>query len=611
MDSKLLEQLNNIPNSNGIYMMKNSDEKIIYIGKAKCLKNRVKSYFYNENHSPKIQVMVPQITKIDFITTDNEVEALILEDTLIKKHKPRYNTLLKDDKKFPWIEITDEDYPRILTTRIPSKKNSKTKSRFYGPYVNAGALYSTIDFLKQLFPLKQCKKPVFNDKPCMNYHIGRCLAPCQKKVSADEYKQVLAQVELFLTGKQTILLSKLEEMMKKASENLEFEKAAKYRDTIKSVEKVVESQKIVSNDNTINQDIFGFSFDKINLAIILFKIREGKLIYKEGFDLSINDLDSAEETFWAFLESYYRSIDSSQIPKEIIVPWISDEYELFISSLSKRKSQKVKLTLPKVRKKLELLQMAEKNAELILQAIQQKTSRMIQNQWNKVGIDLQEKLKLEHFPLRAECFDISHLSGSDTVASMVVFIKGKAQKSEYRKFKIKNNKGNIDDYASINEVIHRRYKKLKTQNTDWPDLIIVDGGKGQLSSALKSFKTLGIQDPPLVSLAKQFEEVFIIGQKQPVLFDKDSPSLYFFQQIRDEAHRFAISFQRELRSKRMTKSKLDELVSIGKKRKTLLLEHFGSVDKIFNATIEDLTKVKGINDKLALFIYNQLHNPKP
>lgn len=608
MNNDIEIQINNIPTKTGVYIFKDMNNLILYIGKAKSLKNRVKSYFQKDYHSPKIAVMVPKIVSIEFIATDSEIESLILEDTLIKKHQPKYNTLLKDDKKFPWIEITDEDYPRILVTRNPNRSKRKSKSTYYGPYVNAGALYSTLDYIKQIFPLKQCKTPLFKNKPCINYHIHRCLAPCQHLITPEKYKQVVEQIELFLSGKQSILIEKLKNMMQQASTNLEFEKAAKCRDTIEAIGKIIENQIIVSDDNSIEQDIFAFTNDEINIAIVLLKIREGKLVYKEGFDLKLEENNTPEETFWAFLEKYYKTINANQIPKEIIVPHLAEDNELLSIHLSKEKDRKVVFILPKAQKKYKLLQMAASNAQLTLLTAQQKTIRMLQNDWNKLGITLEENLKLEKFPRKIECFDISHLSGIDTVASMVVFHDGKPLTSEYKRFKLVTTEGKIDDFASMIEVVTRRYSRLLKENKPLPELIIIDGGKGQLSSAIKALNNLGIKDPPVVSLAKKFEEVFIHGQKEPVLFENDSPALYLFQQIRDEAHRFAVTYQRKLRSKRMTKSSLDELFSIGKQRKNTLLKHFGSIDKIYNASIEELTEVSGINKKLAELIHTQLNS---
>jgi excinuclease ABC subunit C len=608
MNDKINAILETIPEKTGIYMMKDDNNEVIYIGKSTKLKTRVRSYFQNEAHSAKIQVMVPKIDSVDFITTDNEVEALILEDTLIKKYQPRYNTLLKDDKKFPWIEITDEDYPRIFVTRNPAKKSRQRKNKYFGPYVNAGALYATLDFLKLVFPLKQCKTPVHRDKPCMNYHILRCLGPCQQLVTPEEYKQVLKQVELFLSGKQAELLKKLEKMMQKASDRLEFEKAAKYRDTIHSIQNIIETQKIVSDDTSIEQDIFAFASDKLSISVVLLKIREGKLTYKESFDFSPGNIDTPEEVFWKFLEDYYTTIEPDTIPKELIVPWLAEETEFMEDMLSDKRGSKVKCILPRAGKKLELLQMAEKNARIALENYQQKVIRNFQNIWNEIGCEIQTRLKLPGFPLRLECFDISHLSGTDTVASMVVFIKGKPQKSDYRKYKIKSTEGTIDDFTAMHEVIKRRFARLLRENKPLPDLIVIDGGKGQLSSALKALGELDLFEQPVVSLAKKFEEVFIPGSKYPVIFEKDSPVLYLFQQIRDEAHRFAISFQRDLRSKRMVKSKLDSVKFIGKKRKARLIEHFGSVDKVLKAPLEELASVRGLNKSLAERIYKELHN---
>lgn len=608
MNEYLIEKLEILPDKTGVYLMKDEVGKIIYVGKAKSLRNRVRSYFQKEVHSPKIHVMVPKIADIEFITTDSEAEALILEDILIKKHQPRYNTLLKDDKKFPWIMITDEDYPRILVTRNPSARSKKRKNKYFGPYVSAGALYATIDFLKKAFPLKQCKSPVYRDKPCMNYHINRCLGPCQEKVSPEGYQELLRQIELFLSGRQTKLLVKLDEMMKRASTELEFEKAGKLRDTISAVNKVIETQKVVTDDVKREQDIFAYLNDEINLAVVMFKVREGKLVFKESFDLTIDELDTPEETFWIFIENYYKMIEGEQVPREIVLQWLPEEYTLLEELLTEKKTKKVKIILPKAGAKLELLQMARNNAEIALSNFQQKAINKFQNSWNEIGLIIKEKLGLPEFPVRVECFDISHLGGTDTVASMVVFEAGKPLKSAYRKFKIRKTVNKIDDFASMNEVITRRYSRLKKENIAFPDLIIVDGGKGQLSSSLKALEQIGLPDLSIVSLAKKFEEVFIPGDKEPIIFERNSPGLYFFQQIRDEAHRFAITFQKNLRSKRMVNSRLDSINSVGKKRKAILVEHFGSLEKLYNASIDKLSEVKGISKPLAEKIYQQLHS---
>jgi excinuclease ABC subunit C len=607
LNNHIKEILDSIPDQTGVYLMKDSDGMILYIGKAKSLRSRVRSYFQNDSHSPKIEVMIPKIHSVDFITTDNEVEALLLEDTLVKKHQPRYNTLLKDDKKFPWIEITDDKYPRIIVTRNPSKKSRQNKSKYYGPYVNAGALYATIDFLKQVFPLKQCKTPVYRDKPCMNYHIHRCLGPCQELVTPEEYQQVLKQVELFLSGRQNELIKKLEEMMSTASKNLEYEKAAKYRDTISSIDQVIKAQKIIFDDHTIEQDIFSFLNDETGVSIVLLKIREGKLAYKESFNLTFNELDTAKETFLAFMENYYRTVQGDQLPKEIIVPCLAEETVLLEQLLYKKKGSKVRIILPKAGKKFDLLQMAEANARIALSNFQQQRIREYQNAWNQVGVTIQDKLNLPHFPLRLECFDISHLAGTDTVASMVVFLEGKPLKSDYRKFKIRSTEGKVNDYEAMKEVIKRRYLKLKKDNKSLPDLIIIDGGKGQLSFAINALKEIGLNNQPVISLAKRLEEVFIPGCKAPVIFDIDSPVLYLFQQIRDEAHRFAVTFQRNLRSKRMVKSRLDSIKFVGKQRKAFLLKHFGTLENILSATVEDIAEVKGISYNLARIIHRELH----
>lgn len=607
MNDHIRDLLQSIPDEPGVYLMKDDAGEVIYVGKAKVLKNRVRSYFTAEAPSPKIYVMVPKIADIDFITTDSEMEALVLEDALIKKHQPRYNTLLKDDKKFPWIEITNEDFPRIQLTRSPKKKSSKNRSRYYGPYVDASSLRNVMDFIKQVFPLKQCRAPVCKDRPCINYHIGRCMGLCQGMATAEEYQQVVKQVELFLTGKQESLIDRLKEMMYKASERQEYERAAKYRDTIRAMQKIQETQKVVFDDPAAEQDLFAFAHEKFHLSIVLFRVREGKLVYKEAYDVTMEDLDTPEETLWAFIKDYYTTIGDDQVPRELIVPVVPEEYEGFNEYLSERRGSTVKMTIPKAQRKFELLNMAEKNAKIALDVFIQKAIRDYQNHWNQVGITIQNKLGLDKFPIRLECFDISHLSGVDTVASMVVFEAGRAKKSDYRRFKIRSTEGKSDDFKSMEEVITRRYSRLLKEKEPFPDLIIVDGGKGQLSSALNALARIGVMDQPIVSLAKKFEEVFIPYEKNPVVFEKDSPPLFLFQQIRDEAHRFAVTYQRKLRTKRLVKSSLDNLTSIGEKRRSSLMRHFGTIERLVAADIDDIAKVEGISLKTAEKIFREVH----
>ena len=422
------ESLKLLPDASGVYLMHDKNNEIIYIGKAKNMKKRVKSYFQKNHDSPKLIVMVPQIIRFDFIITDSEVEALILESHLIKKHKPKYNVLLKDDKKFPWFLITEEQYPRIIVTRKADKKFQKGK--YFGPYTNARAMYSTLELIKKMFPLKQCKTPRFKDRPCMYYQIGKCLGPCQKLTDPEDYKEVVKQVEMFLSGKQSELLAELKNQMEIFAEKQEFEKAARYRDSYFDVLKAVGKQKVVSENTDINQDILGFARDNSIMSIALLKVRDGRLIAKEDFDIKLDEIHTPYEALIAFIQEYYQLVDRSEIPKELLVSCeIEDEESKIIKEwLSFKKGSKVSLISPKSQKKFELVEMADKNALAALEGLKVSEMASLQNDWNEIGCYIQEKLNLPNFPARIECFDISHIQGTNTVASMVVFINGKPYK---------------------------------------------------------------------------------------------------------------------------------------------------------------------------------------
>ena len=619
----LNESLKLLPDAPGVYLMHDKNGEIIYIGKAKNLKRRVKSYFNKNHDSPKLIIMVPQITKLDFIITDSEVEALILESHLIKKHKPKYNVLLKDDKKFPWFLITDEDYPRIVVTRKADKKRQKGK--YFGPYTNARAMYSTLELIKKMFPLKQCKTPRFKDRPCMYHQIGKCLGPCQKLVTPKEYQEVVKQAEMFLSGKQTELLSELKKQMEICAEKQEFEKAAKYRDSYFDVMKAVGQQKVVSENTDVNQDILGYACDNMIISIALLKVREGRLIAKEDFDMKLDQMHTSYEALIAFIQEYYQLIDKSEIPKELLLPCdIQEEDSKIIKEwLEIKKGAKVSLLSPKDSRtslrmtlKHELVELANKNAESSLESLKVSEMYKLQNDWNDIGTYIQKMLKLPTFPNRIECFDISHIQGTNTVASMVVFINGKPYKSEYRKYKIRTlQEGHTDDFAAMKEVIKRRYYKLlkdmsevrdgKDDNKIFPDLIIVDGGKGQLSSAIESLEEIGLTDMPVVSLAKKFEEVYIPDQSKPVVFPQDSNALFLFQQVRDEAHRFAVSYHRKLREKNAIKSVLDDIPNLTISHKKQLVEHFGDIEGIMSANKSELSRI--IGKTYGVRVYNFLH----
>jgi len=597
-----------LPTAAGVYLMLDENQDIIYIGKAKNLKRRVSSYFNKHHSSPKLNILVPQINKIDFILTDTEVEALILESHLIKKHKPKYNVLLKDDKRFPWFMITEEDYPRIVITRKTDKTHGKNK--YFGPYTNIRAMYSTLELIKKLFPLKQCKTPKFKDRPCMYYQIGKCQAPCQKLVSPEEYQNTVKQVELFLSGKQTELLAEIKNQMEFYAVNQEYEKAARFRDSYFDVMKTISKQKIVSENTELNQDIIGTAYTSSILSLSLLKIRNGRLIAKEDFDIKLNDIHSAYEAVIMFIQEYYQLVNEQDIPKELIISEKIDieDAKIICEWLSLKKKTKVSLTTPKLQKKYELAELADKNAQAHLESLKIIELNNLKNNWNEIGSYIQEKLNLPEFPNRIECFDISHIQGTNTVASMVVFVNGKPCKSEYRKFKIRTlQEGQTDDFAAMKEVIMRRYQKVlrNAQNESTPDLIVIDGGKGQLSSAIEALEQIGLTNMPIVSLAKKFEEIFIPNTSQPIIIPQNSGALFLFQQIRDEAHRFAINFHRQLRAKKATKSLLDEVTSLKISHKKLLIEHFGDINGIINANKSEIIRVIGKYQGGKL--YNFLH----
>lgn len=605
------EQLRLIPESSGSYQFYDKNDTVIYVGKAKNLKRRVSSYFNKKHTSVKLAVMVPQIEKIEFIITNSEIEALILESHLIKKYKPKYNVLLKDDKKFPYFLITKEDYPRILVTRKRNK--NMLEGKYYGPYTNAKSMYTTLDLLKKLFPLKQCKSPKFKDRPCIYYQIGRCMAPCQKMITSKEYKKLIKNVELFLSGKQMQLVDELKKMMEHYSSNEEFEKAAKYRDSYFDVLKTIEKQKVVYENTNINQDIISISSDNYIGGISLLQIRDGRLTNKKDFEISKSDYDSENEIINYFIKEYYQLTGEDDIPSEIIFSYTLDAEDKNILEewLTSKKGSKVEINPKKTKKNEEILELALKNSNYHLQEMKVKSLQEIQNNYNETGSYIQEKLGLRKFPHRVECFDISHIQGTNTVASMVTFYNGMPKKSEYKRFKIKSlPEGKPDDFQSMREVITRRYSRLLKEEAEFPDLIIIDGGKGQLSSAVEILNELGIKNQDIISLAKRIEEVFIPNRSQSVLFPVNSQALYFFQRIRDEAHRFAITFHRHLREKAALHSELDNIKGLYQKNKKLLLEKYSSLNKISKLTKEELMLLMTKNQALIVYDYFNTQSKK-
>ena len=586
------EKLKLLPENPGVYIMKDAAGKIIYVGKAVVLKNRVRQYFQSSrNHTPKVRAMVAKVADFEFIMTASEVEALILECNLIKKHRPRYNISLKDDKSYPYVKVTlQDDFPRVfLTHRI-----LKDGARYFGPYTNVTAVHESLKLLRRLFPLRNCK--TLQDRPCLEYHIKRCLAPCAGKISKEEYDGMIRSVLLFLEGRTADVEKELEYRMRKAAEAYHFELAARLRDQLAAVKKVAEKQNIVTGAG--DQDAIGMARSEIGVCVQVFFIRSGKMIGREHFLLQGSEDESDEALLAAFLQQYYHR--ATFIPREILLPMDLAEVSLLETWLAEKKGAKVQLLVPQRGTKHDIVAMAASNAEKFLS---DEAARIRQANAQTLGAveELGRYLGLKNPPNRMECFDISHIQGSETVASMVVFEGGLPKKSDYRRFKINSTEGKPDDFLSMREVTQRRYGDLP--ESELPDLIVIDGGKGQLSSALEIIRGAGHKDVPVVGLAKQFELVFREGESDPVVLPRHSQALYLIERIRDEAHRFAITYHRNLRGKRNLVSVLDHIVGIGPARRKSLWSTFGTIAKIKAASVDELAQAPGMNRPAAEAVY--------
>lgn len=588
------EKLKLLPDSPGVYIMKNEAGKVIYVGKAVVLKNRVRQYFQsNKGHSPKVRVMVSKIADFETILTGSEMEALILECNLIKKYRPRYNISLKDDKTYPYVKVTlAEKYPRVMITR----RIMKDGARYFGPYTQVGAVHESLKLLRRLFPMRTCKH-MDVDRPCLEYHIKRCVAPCTGEVTPEEYKKMVDAVCLFLEGRTEIVEKRLEEQMMDAAENMRFEEAARLRDQLHAVQKVAEKQRIVTGSG--DQDAIGMSRSEIGVCVQIFFIRSGKMIGREHFLLSGSEEESNSDVLSAFLKQYYHR--AAFIPHEILLPMEVSEQQVIGEWLTEKKGSKVYVEVPQRGTKHDIVMMAENNAAKYLsdEAARIKTSN---EQTEGAVRELGEYLGMKQLPWRMECFDISHIQGSETVASMVVFEGGIPNKSAYRRFKIKSAEGKPDDFLSMREVTTRRYGKKDVE--DMPDLIIIDGGKGQLSSALEIIRGAGHTAVPVIGLAKQFEWIFVEGKSEPVILPRNSQALFLMQRIRDEAHRFAITYHRSLRGKRNLVSVLDHITGIGEKRRQALRKKFGTIQNMRDASVEELAAVPGMTRPAARAVYN-------
>lgn len=602
MTDIVAEKLKLLPDSPGVYIMKDDHGRIIYVGKAIVLKNRVRQYFQNNrSHTPKVRAMVSHVADFEIIMTHSEVEALILECNLIKKHRPRYNISLKDDKSYPYVKVTvNEEYPRVfLTHRV-----QKDGARYFGPYTNVTAVHESLKLLRRLFPLRTCRH--LQERPCLEYHIRRCLAPCAGKVTKEEYAAMIRAVLLFLEGRTEDVERELSQRMAKAAEAYHFEVAARLRDQLQAVRKVAEKQNIVTGSG--NQDAVGMARSEVGVCVQIFFIRAGKMIGREHFLLQGSEEESDEDILTAFLQQYYHR--ATFIPQEVLLPLElpAAERELLESFLQEKKRQgRVSLLCPKRGTKHDIVAMAAGNAEKYLSDEAARIKRANEQTLGAVE-ELGRYLGLKTPPNRMECFDISHIQGSETVASMVVFEGGLPKKSDYRRFKIRSTEGKPDDFLSMREVTTRRYVGLPED--ELPDLIVIDGGKGQLSSALEIIRGAGHKDVPVVGLAKQFELVFTEGNPEPVVLPRHSQALYLIQRIRDEAHRFAITYHRKLRGKRNLVSVLDHIVGIGPKRRQALRAHFGSLARIKEAGVEELAAVEGMNKPAAEAVYQFFQTQK-
>lgn len=599
----LKKQLDNLPRASGVYLMKNKAGEIIYVGKAKSLRKRVRSYFQkSRNHSFKTEALVKRIADIDYIITDSEVEALILEATMIKKHNPKFNIRLKDDKTYPYIKITtNEDYPRVFKTRIVKKDGA----RYFGPYTDVNAVHKTLKLLRDLFPLRDCKKNISRkekkDRACLNYHIEKCLGPCVNNVDVEEYRSMVDEVCLFLKGKQQDLIEELKEEMEQAADRQEFEQAAELRDQIKAIKKVTENQKVVSSDFA-DQDVIATSHQDDLACVQVMAVRNGRLVGEEDFIMEGTSPEAIDETLTAFLKQYY--MNTNYIPQEILLEIEIEDKEIMEDWLNEKRGSRVYLKTPQRGAKHQLINMAQRNAKYNLKDYLIKSEYKSRKPLKAVK-ELQTYLDLEEPPVRIEGFDISNIQGTDPVASLVVFENGTAQKGDYRRFKIKTVEG-PDDFAMMQEVVNRRYSRLLKEDKKLPDLILIDGGKGQLNAVLEVLHKLSIDNQPVIGLAKKEEEVFVEGESEPVILPGDSEALYLLQRVRDEAHRFAVNYHRKLRSRRVTHSMLDDIPDIGQKRRERLLQYFGSLDKIRKASVEELSEVKGISERIATTVYNYL-----
>lgn len=591
----------------GVYLFKNKRGEVIYVGKAKILRNRVRSYFQESRPlDPKTSRLVSHITDLETIITDSEVEALILESNLVKEYRPRYNINLKDDKTFPYIRVTNEPFPRIF----PTRKLIRDGSRYFGPYTEVNSMRDLLKTVKQLFPLRSCNLALTPEaiqagkfRVCLNFHIKKCHGPCEGHVSREEYQRTIDFIVGFIEGKSTRVVEEMTRQMHAAAAERRYEQAARLRDQLQAIQAFQQKQKVL-DPKFRDRDIIAIAAEAGDACCVVFQVREGKIIGRQHFFLTGVPEDDFPAVTAAFVKQYY--ISREYIPAEILLPApLGEETAAIRQWLADRRGESVELTAPLRGEKAQLLKMCDRNARLLLQEMQLQREKAEDYTAGSVKA-LQRDLLMDKLPLRIEAFDISNIQGTDPVASMVCFVNGKAHRSDYRHFRIRG-KATPDDFAMMREAVSRRYSRLLAEKSPFPDLILIDGGKGQLNAALEALASVGVEKQPIVALAKRLDEVFAPGESESRNIRRDSPGLRLLQRVRDEAHRFAITFHRQLRKKRTLVSELEEIPGIGRARRDALLKAFKSLKQIRSAEVAELAAVAGITTRVAAQIWNHYH----
>ncbi len=600
---RLREQMRILPTRPGVYLMREKQGKVIYVGKAASLKDRVSSYFGSqEGHTPKVRTMVSHIADLEFIITDSEVEALILENNLIKRYRPAFNVRLRDDKSYPYIKIDlQNQWPRVYMVRGQEKDGS----RYFGPYTSSRSVRQTLDLLKRLFPYCTCNVCLTGKqgRPCLDYYINRCMAPCLGKVTTEEYRGVIRQVILFLEGKQERIVKELRREMERAADRLEFERAAALRDRVLAVEQIMETQKINSTD-LADQDVVALAVEGGEACAQVFLVRNGKLIGREHFLLEGVQEEESGQVLASFIEQFYDS--ASYIPPVILLAEAPADREVLQGWLREKRVGRVELRVPVRGQKKQLVAMVGENAR---ETLQQLRAKWLADSNKTIAAlrELQERLDLPSLPQRIECYDISNIQGTSAVGSMAVFVNGQPKRAHYRRFRIKSVQG-ADDYAMLREVLRRRFYRARAPRDQqeaaeawahYPDLVMIDGGKGQLNASLEAMEEAGVQEIPSLGLAKEREEIYLPGMSDPITLPPNSQALYLVQRVRDEAHRFALAYHVNLRQRRALESTFDHIPGVGPKRKKALVHRFGSLQGVKEAPVEEIAAVPGMTVSLA------------